>query len=55
MGKHSWDGDEHDYWDFEDEFYNVDEKEKQEKQKQAKINRLKNQIEDLQKELDKLK
>lgn len=40
------------YWDFEDNFYNVDEKEKQ---KQAKINRLKNQIEDLQKELDNLK
>ena len=52
IGSKAWEGDEHDYWDFEDKFYNVDEKEKQ---KQAKINRLKNQIEDLQKELDKLK
>ena len=50
IGSKAWEGDEHDYWDFEDKFYNVDEK-----QKRAKINRLKNQIEDLQKELDKLK
>ena len=50
IGSKVWEGDEHDYWDFEDNFYNIDEKEKQ-----AKINRLKNQIEDLQKELDKLK
>ena len=55
LGREEWGGDEHDYWNFEDKFYNVDEKEKQEKQKQAKINRLKNQIEDLKKELDKLK
>ena len=55
IGSKVWKGDEHDYWDFEDKFYNVDEEEKQEKQKQAKINRLKNQIESLQKELDKLK
>ena len=55
IGSKAWEGDEHDYWDFEDKFYNVDEKEKQEKQKQTKINRLKNQIESLQKELDKLK
>ena len=55
LGRKEWEGDEHDYWNFEDKFYNVDEKEKQEQQKQAKINRLKNQIEDLQKELDKLK
>ena len=55
IGSKVWEGDEHDYWDFEDNFYNIDEKKKQEKQKQAKINRLKNQIEDLQKELDKLK
>ena len=52
IGSKAWEGDEHDYWDFEDKFHNVDEKEKQ---KQAKINRLKNQIEDLKKELDKLK
>ena len=50
IGSKVWEGDEHDYWDFEDNFYNIDEKEKQ-----KKINRLKNQIEDLQKELDKLK
>ena len=50
IGSKAWEGDEHDYWNFEDKFYKVDEKEKQ-----AKINRLKNQIEDLQKELDKLK
>ena len=50
IGSKAWVGDEHDYWNFKDKFYKVDEKEKQEK-----INRLKNQIEDLQKELDKLK
>ena len=55
LGRKEWEGDEHDYWDFEDKFYNIDEKEKQEKQKQAKINSLKNQIEDLKKELDNLK
>ena len=55
LGRKAWRGDAHDYWDFEDKFYNVDKKEKEEKQKQAKINRLKNQIEDLQKELDNLK
>ena len=55
LGRKNWEGDEHDYWNFEDKFYNVNEKEKQEQQKQAKINRIKNQIEDLKKELDKLK
>ena len=55
LGGNSWEGDEHDYWNFKDKFYNIDTKEKEEQQKQAKINRLKKQIEDLQKELDKLK
>lgn len=35
MGKQSWNGDEHDYWDFEDEFYMSDKElaEKKEKRK----------------------
>ena len=53
----SWDGDEHDYWDFEDEFY-ADDKEENEKKKLAereyKIRELKETIENAQKELEKL-
>ena len=47
-------GDEHDYWDFKDKFYNIDTKEKEEQQKQAKKNMLKEEIKRLQSELNKL-
>lgn len=57
VSKHSWDGDEHDYWDFEDEFY-ADDKEENEKKKlierEYKIKSLKETIENAQKELEKL-
>lgn len=53
----SWEGDEHDYWEFEDEFY-MDEKElTQQKEKEARereIMELKNRIETDQKRLAEL-
>lgn len=45
----SWNGDEHDYWDFEDEFYQSDEElteRKREKDKERMIKELKNRIEE---------
>lgn len=53
----SWHGDEHDYWDFEDEFYLnhkelADEKEKTEKEK--RIQELKSRIEEESKLLEEL-
>ena len=48
----SWIGDEHDYWEFEDNFYNVTEKEKEEEIRQTKINDLKDKIKFYKKELD---
>ena len=48
----SWIGDEHDYWDFKDNFYNVSEKEKESEIRQSKINNLKDKIKFYQKELD---
>lgn len=50
----SWIGDEHDYWEFEDNFYNVTEKEKESEIRQSKINDLKDNIRFYQKELDKI-
>lgn len=48
IGNHSWNGDEHDYWDFEDEFY-TDDKEladkKAEEDKARMIKELKSRIE----------
>lgn len=53
----SWQGDEHDYWDFEDEFY-LDDKEANEKrvkeERENKIKYLKETIENAQKELKEL-
>lgn len=53
----SWQGDQHDYWDFEDEFY-LDNKKANEKrmkeERECKIRNLKETIENAQKELKKL-
>lgn len=57
MGRHSWNGDEHDYWDFEDEFY-ADDKEladkKAEEDKARMIKELKSRIEADSKKLAEL-
>lgn len=53
----SWDGDEHDYWDFEDEFYLSDKEfaEKKEKEdREREIEELRNRIEADQKRLAEL-
>ena len=53
----SWEGDEHDYWDFEDEFYLCDKElaEKKEKEdRERQIEELKNRIEADQKRLAEL-
>ena len=50
----SWIGDEHDYWDFKDNFYNVTKKEKESEIRQSKINYLKDNIKFYKKELDKI-
>lgn len=55
--KGTWNGDEHDYWDFEDSFYKSDKESKDEKEKkelEVKIKRLKNTIEESKKELERL-
>lgn len=57
VSNHSWSGDEHDYWEFEDKFYESDNEEKQKKllaEKEYKIKNLKETIENAQKELKKL-
>ena len=57
IGRHSWHGDEHAYWDFEDEFY-ASEKELEEKKakedKERKIRNLKETIEEATKKLAEL-
>lgn len=50
----SWIGDEHDYWEFKDNFYNINEKEKESEIRQNKINNLQDKIKFYQKELDKI-
>lgn len=53
----SWEGDEHDYWNFEDEFYLSDKElaEKKEKEdREREIEELKNRIEECQKLLAEL-
>jgi len=53
----SWQGDEHDYWDFEDEFYKSDKElaEKKEREdKEKEIKELKSRIETAQKRLNEL-
>lgn len=58
MGRHSWDGDEHDYWDFEDEFYASNKKladKKAEEDKKRMIKELESRIEADSKKLAELK
>ena len=57
VSNHSWHGDEHDYWDFEDKFYANDKEENEKKllaEREYKIKNLKETIENAQKELKKL-
>lgn len=57
VSNHSWSGDEHDYWDFEDKFYANDKEENEKKllvEREYKIRNLKETIENAQKELKKL-
>lgn len=57
VSNHSWDGDEHDYWDFEDKFYESDNEENERKMKEEreyKIKSLKETIENAQRELKEL-
>ena len=57
ISNHSWSGDEHDYWDFEDKFYANDKEENEKKllaERECKIRNLKETIENAQKELKKL-
>lgn len=53
-GDYSWNGDEHDYWDFEDKFNNVTLEEKKDLQKKAEIKSLEEQIKTLTEKLHKL-
>lgn len=53
-GNYDWLGDEHDYWNFEDNFNNITNKEKEELQKKAEINSLKEQMKCLEEKLHKL-
>lgn len=57
VSNHSWSGDEHDYWEFEDEFY-LDDKEENEKklvaEREYKIKSLKETIKNAQRELKEL-
>lgn len=57
VSSQTWDGDEHDYWDFEDKFY-ADDKEENEKkllaEREYKIKNLKETIENAQKKLKEL-
>lgn len=57
VSEHSWSGDEHDFWDFEDKFY-ADDKEENEKkllaEREYKIKNLKETIENAQRELKEL-
>lgn len=57
VSNHSWSGDEHDYWDFEDKFYADDKEEKEKKllaEREYKIKSLKETIENAQRELKEL-
>ncbi len=57
VSNHSWSGDEHDYWDFENKFYANDKEENEKKllaEREYKIRNLKETIENAQKELKKL-
>ena len=55
--KDTWNGDEHDYWDFEDDFYMSDKEladKKAEEDRLREIKELKNQIETASKKLKEL-
>ena len=55
--RYSWNGDEHAYWDFEDEFYAGDkelEEKKAKEDKERKIRNLKETIEEVTKKLAEL-
>ena len=57
VSSQTWDGDEHDYWNFEDKFYANDDEENRKKElieREYKIKNLKETIENAQKELKKL-
>ena len=57
VSNHSWSGDEHDYWDFEETFYDNDKEENEKKmlaERKYKINSLKATIENAQKRLKEL-
>ena len=57
VSNHSWSGNEHDYWDFEDKFYADDKEENKKKllaERECKIRNLKETIENAQKELKEL-
>jgi hypothetical protein len=58
LGYSSWNGDEHDYWEFEDNFYKSDKELAEEKAKKDKENRIEyieQQMKKLEEELNKLK
>lgn len=55
LGSSSFEGDEHDYWDFEDKYYNIDDKDKKEQAKLAKIKALEEEKSRIEKELAELK
>lgn len=57
IGRHSWNGDEHDYWDFEDDFYKDDKElaeQEEERRKEFEIKELKARIEADSKKLAEL-
>lgn len=54
IGYNSFDGDEHDFWDYEDKFNNITQKDKEEAEKQSKIKRLLEEKERIEKELESL-
>lgn len=58
IGSSSWNGDEHDYWEFEDAFYKSDDElaeEKAEKEKTEKLKSLETELNRIQEEINKLK
>lgn len=54
LGYSSWDGDEHDFWEFEDNFYKLDKELAEEKAKQDKENKIKYLQENIKKMQDEL-
>ena len=58
LGNNGWTGDEHDYWDFEDNFYKSNDelaKGKEEQEKLDRIEYIETTIDELKNELLKLK